>query len=273
MPICHWLIKQDILQDPDCLFVWASKFDQTELIRLLCHHYCIKDSTVRLAAGTTTDATTLKLLVDAVRNSADIVKCAIFTNCWYDIWKDSFYNTGKPADEGIRTRETLMEIRPDPGGYVMSSALYFTCIKGDLKMTRHLLEIGVPASRMASYAMEYGSVELSDLLMKHGADIPSDDSFLTACRKQSSEFIRWLIDRFPNYRWPLDEGLVQASQAGNLQAVQILLEVGADPSANDNAASLLAVAAGRLDIYDLLRQNRLRGRRIRDESVSRNCST
>lgn len=254
MSICHWLIKQEILNDPDCLFVWASKCNQMQLIKLLFHHYAIRESTIRLAIAKTTKATTLKFLVNGLQCDPDVVKCTLYSLDWLKIWKNSFV-TVPDKEENTRMRETLMEIVPELDSGVLNQALFFACINGDQKMTKALLDKGVQPIDMCDWSIQEGFVDVSDLLITYGAHEPSKRTFLTVCQRGSSLAIKWFLDRFPKTEWPIEEGLKQASEEGQIEIVRTLLKAGADPTTNDNAASLLAVAGDRLDIYNLLRRN------------------
>lgn len=131
---------------------------------------------------------------------------------------------------------------------------------GDLDKIKTLLDAGekVDGLRNAPLrrAVRHGQIAAASLLMERGAPLAYDEKeFVTVAAKNGDDaMLGLLLSRMQKPFDPelLDDALVEAVRSGNSIAVNILLDAGANPNADDTLSLMAAATVGNVEIIRLL---------------------
>ncbi|KAJ5806319.1 uncharacterized protein N7503_003921 [Penicillium pulvis] len=161
----------------------------------------------------------------------------------------------------------------DEKGVSGQTALLISCERGDLLLTRILLENGADFSIVNDdlrapiwCAAQIGNADIVKLLIESGADITvlngnNGTAVNVAADHGHLEVVKILIEKGINIRIANKQGwtpVISASSKGHLEVVRVLLENGADitvPNNNGWISVYLASQNGHLEVVKLLLQN------------------
>lgn len=231
------------------------------LIRLLLDRGAIPDDDdLYLAAFAENGHRCLQLLLEHIENVAAVAEHALAAPI-----------SGRDV-EGVRL---LLDAGADPRRYrsddgAACSVVYEAISHGGPAELVELLiahgadpsSPGLDGRSPLQLAIAHGKPDLAELLLRHGArdDTTATERFLAACLRADENGARHHLTADPALRGRLGqvmgEAIVQAAEAGNLAAVQLMLDLGfpiESPANSDGGTVLHAAAyAGSVEIVRFL---------------------
>lgn len=140
-----------------------------------------------------------------------------------------------------------------------NNPIRWAIFKGNIKMVKYLFSKGVSIKHLSDGILiqtaKDGYYDVIKYLFEHGVKITSN-VLNEASRYGHIKIVKYLceIDDRPN-RWDLDESFLNACKGNSLEVVKYLLEKGADIHYKSSEALGYAYYNGNLDMINLLRFN------------------
>jgi ankyrin repeat protein len=175
-----------------------------------------------------------------------------------DGWLRLLISRGLRADHQVTWR-------PDRPMGTLDFALAHAVKHRHVKRIACLLEHGADPERPDPYdgrsgyenALLAGDLDVAELLVRHGArrrELAGRDAFVAACMRGDRDGARALVDGHEDYLAD-GEPLVAAADAGRLDVVELLLDLGMDPNRrgrHEKCALHVAAGGGKTSIVELL---------------------